>query len=112
MSDESPAADVMQDFNQLRADMSRLSDTVAELVKTQTKAATSTLTDSLSQGGEKISAKISQLGDNARQASDQAQASVRSASHDLEATINHNPVTAVLLAAGVGLIFGILSARN
>lgn len=112
MSNDSPTSDVMQDFNQLRADISRLSDTVADLVKAQTKAATSTLTDTLSQGGEKISATMSQLGDTARQASDQAQATVRSASRDLEATINQNPLTSVLLAAGVGLLFGMLSARN
>ena len=112
MSHETQTDDVVQDFNQLRADLVRLTDTVAELVKAQTKSATSTLTESLSQSGDQISAKISQLGESAKHASDQAQASVRSATHDLEATINHNPLTAVMLAAGIGLLFGMLSARG
>ncbi len=112
MSNPTPAEDAIQDFNQLRADIARLSDSVAELLKAQAKAASAAVSDTVSQGSDQLNAKISQLGGAAKQATDQAQASVRSASHDLERTINHNPLAAVLIAAGVGLVLGMISARS
>ncbi|MBV1700787.1 MAG: DUF883 family protein [Hyphomicrobiales bacterium] len=112
MSAPTPAEEAFHDFNQLRADLASLKDSVAALLKEQAKSASSTISDSISNSGDQINAKMADLNGAAKHAGDQAAAGLRSASHDLEATINHNPLTAVLIAAGVGLLFGMLGARN
>ncbi len=112
MNESTPADEAIHDFNQLRADLASLKESVAALLKEQAKFASNSISDSIASGGEQLNAKMAHLNDAAKQAGDQATAGFRSATHDLETSINHNPITAVLIAAGVGLLFGILGARS
>ena len=82
----------------LRDDIGRLSDTVAGLVRAQTDAAGAALKDAVGGAREQFS-----------QAAGQAQESALGAVADLERRIEKNPLTAVLIAAGVGMIFGMMN---
>jgi ElaB/YqjD/DUF883 family membrane-anchored ribosome-binding protein len=89
-----PAAD----FHDLKRDVAKLTETVTGLVKGQASAAGTTVREAMD------SAK-STIGDTASQASDR----VSSLGAELEATIERNPLTAVLIALSVGLVAGMLS---
>jgi ElaB/YqjD/DUF883 family membrane-anchored ribosome-binding protein len=99
MSDkDSAASDLARDLAALREDIGRLSDAVAGLVRSQTDAAGAALKDAVGGAREQLS-----------QAADQAQDSVLGAVADLERRIEKNPLTAVLIAAGVGMVFGMMN---
>jgi ElaB/YqjD/DUF883 family membrane-anchored ribosome-binding protein len=95
---DSAASDLVSDLAALREDIGRLSDAVAGLVRSQTDAAGAALKDAVGGAREQLS-----------QAADQAQDSVLGAVADLERRIERNPLTAVLIAAGVGMVFGMMN---
>lgn len=92
------AGDIASDLAALRADIGRLSETVASLVRAQTEAA-----------GEALRG----VADGARvqfsEAASQAQDSAFGAAADLERRIERSPLTAVLIAAGIGIALGMMS---
>jgi ElaB/YqjD/DUF883 family membrane-anchored ribosome-binding protein len=94
------AKDAKDDLAQLRADLAKLADTVAGLVSNQAGAAKSsvrdTATDLYSRGQE----ALQQAGEKAKAKTD-----------ELSRTIEQNPITAVLAAFGLGMLFGLMS-RN
>jgi ElaB/YqjD/DUF883 family membrane-anchored ribosome-binding protein len=109
----SPASeDVSSDLKQLRDDFSRLSDSVADLVKAQTNSASGAIRDGVANIGGAIADKAQGLSSSAVQMTNSAQETMRSASHDIEASIERNPLTAVMIAAGIGMVLGMVSARG
>jgi ElaB/YqjD/DUF883 family membrane-anchored ribosome-binding protein len=99
MSDKgSAASDLAADLAALREDIMRLSDAVAGLVRAQTDAAGAAVKDAVGEAREHLS-----------QAASQAQDSALGAFADLERRIEKNPLTAVLIAAGVGMVFGMMN---
>jgi ElaB/YqjD/DUF883 family membrane-anchored ribosome-binding protein len=96
-SDEN-TADISTDLAALREDVARLSDTLAGVVRSQADAAGATIRGAV---------------DDARGQLSQAACSIRDSalekSADFEQRIERNPLTAVLIAAGVGLAFGVMS---
>ena len=98
--DETDAAtrDLAADLAALRADISKLTTSVAHLVKAETSAATDTVFGAVGSAGRKFA-------DGAAGAKDR----LSGASSELEATIERNPLTAVLIALGAGLVIGMLS---
>ena len=102
---------VASDLQQLRADFAKLSESVSGLVKTQAQSAASGFRDSMASAGGKIADKAADLGQSALQITSGAQDGVISASNDIEASIERNPLTAVLIAAGIGIVLGMISAR-
>ena len=92
------AAKLAADLAGLRGDMARLGDIMAGLVRAQAEAAGAALKDAVGGASEHFS-----------QAAGQAQESALGAIADLERRIEKNPLTAVLIAAGVGMIFGMMN---
>ena len=92
------SADLSADLAALREDVARLSDTLAGVVRNQADAAGATIRGAV---------------DDARGQLSQAAWSIRDGALDrsaeLERRIERNPLTAVLIAAGVGLAFGVMS---
>ena len=84
---------------------------MAGLVKSQTQSAASGLRDTMASAGGKIADTAADLGHSALQMTSAAQDGVKSATNDIEASIERNPLTAVLVAAGLGLVLGVISAR-
>ena len=90
--------DLASDLAALRADIAKLTASVANLVKAETSAATDSVFGAIGSAGRKFA-------DGAAGAKDR----LSGASSELEATIERNPLTAVLVALGAGLVIGLLS---
>jgi ElaB/YqjD/DUF883 family membrane-anchored ribosome-binding protein len=91
---ESAIADFTQDFAALRKDIAHLADAMSQLVQHPKQAAG----DAVEDARNKIASTT-----------DEAQAQLRAASGEIEANIKHNPLTALLIAFGVGMAFGLIT---
>ncbi|MGO9674051.1 MAG: hypothetical protein ACLPSF_07770 [Methylocella sp.] len=106
MTDAKPFQEAPQDATQdfaadlaaLRADIARLTASVANLVKAETSATTDSLFGAVDVARHKLS-------DGAAGAKDR----ISGATSELEASIERNPLVAVLIALGAGLAIGLLS---
>lgn len=97
-TDDVAASDLAADLAALRADIARLSDTMSGLVKAQANSA-----------GAAVKGAMGDARDQLSQAAAQAQDSALGAAADLERKIEKNPLTAVLIAAGIGMVLGMMS---
>jgi ElaB/YqjD/DUF883 family membrane-anchored ribosome-binding protein len=88
-------ADIGSDLAALRRDIAHLADAMRGLVEVQTQAAGVRLTGAVGDAKSKIT-----------HAADEARNNVRAAGDEFEASIDRNPLTAVLIALGVGLLIG------
>jgi ElaB/YqjD/DUF883 family membrane-anchored ribosome-binding protein len=110
----SPEKDFQHDLEALRADIAALTDTVgklaAEAVKAQAAFAKDARNAAKAAGrvGEEMWEEAQQLGaDSVEAAGDAAQAGIAS----LESQIKRSPVSAVLIALGIGFVVGILGHK-
>src|ERR1700691_1372081 len=92
------ASDLSADLDALRADIARLSDTMAGLVRAQANSA-----------GAAVRGAVGDAREQLAQAANQAQERALGAAADLERRIERNPLTAVLIAAGIGIALGMMS---
>ncbi len=92
------AQDIAADLGALRDDITKLTASVAELVRSQASAATSNFKGAMDTARQKAT-------DGAAAAQDK----VGAVSADLEGAIEKNPFMALLIALGAGLIMGLLS---
>jgi len=97
---EKDRQDLHRDVERLRADIAKLTDTVGSLVGQEAEQ----LKESISSHAQRLAAQGKSLGDQAMR---EANAYERQA----EEVIIRNPFTAVLVAAGIGFLFGMIS-RN
>lgn len=95
---EAAAEDVAADLAALRQDIARLAATMNDLVQHQTQAA-----------GHRVFAAVGDARDKIASTTADAQDRVRAASREVEASIERNPLTAVLISFGVGMVLGLLS---
>lgn len=102
MASNKPLEEASQDFAAdlaaLRGDVAILTSSLSEIIRTQTAATANTVFDAADNARQKIS-------DTASKAQDR----VAGASTDLEATIERNPLSAVLIAMVAGILIGLLS---
>jgi ElaB/YqjD/DUF883 family membrane-anchored ribosome-binding protein len=98
---EPTTADLNSDLAALRADIARLSDTISGLVRVQADQASAAMRGAVGDARDQLS----------RAAAD-AQDSARNAAVDVERRIERNPLTAVLIAAGIGMALGMMSRRS
>ncbi|HEY8031607.1 MAG TPA: hypothetical protein VIF02_04280 [Methylocella sp.] len=102
MASNKPLDEASQDFAAdlaaLRGDVAKLTSSLSEIIRTQTAATANTVFDAADNARQKIS-------DTASKAQDR----VAGASTDLEATIERNPLSAVLIAMVAGILIGLLS---
>jgi ElaB/YqjD/DUF883 family membrane-anchored ribosome-binding protein len=92
------APDLAADLAALRADIARLSDTMAGLMRAQTDAA-----------GAAVKGAVGDARDQLSQAASHAQDSAFGAAADLERRIERYPLTAVLIAVGIGMALGMMT---
>jgi ElaB/YqjD/DUF883 family membrane-anchored ribosome-binding protein len=95
---EIDASDLTADLAALRADIARLSDTMAGLVRAQAGSASAAMKGAVGDARDQLS-----------QAAAEAQDRALGAAADLERRIERNPLTAVLIAAGIGMALGMMS---
>jgi ElaB/YqjD/DUF883 family membrane-anchored ribosome-binding protein len=92
------SADISADLAALREDVARLSDTLASVVRSQADAAGATIRGAVDDARGQLSQAVYSIRDSALEQS-----------ADFERRIERNPLTAVLIAAGVGMAFGVMS---
>jgi ElaB/YqjD/DUF883 family membrane-anchored ribosome-binding protein len=88
--------DFAADFAALRDDVTKLTSSFSDYIRKQTATAANTVSDAAGNARQKVS-------DTAGKAQDV----VSGASSNLETTIKHNPLSAVLIAMIAGLFIGI-----
>ena len=93
---EDATGDLTADFAALRRDVARLAETIGDLALHQTQSA-----------GLRASEAVGEARDRITNAAAEAQGQLRSASGEIEASIERNPLTAVLIAFGVGMSLGV-----
>jgi len=92
------AAEFAADLTALRADIENLSETVASLMSGRASAASVAVKGALGDARDQLS-----------QAATHAQDSAFGAAADLERRIERDPLTAVLIAAGIGMAIGMMT---
>lgn len=92
------APDLAADVAALRADIKRLSDTMATLIRGQADVA-----------GAAVKGAVGDARNQISQAASDVQDSAFGAAADLERRIEKNPLTAVLIAAGIGMALGMMT---
>ena len=102
MTSTKPVEDASQDFAAdlaaLRDDVTKLSASISEFIRTQTASTANSVFDAMDNTRQKVA-----------ETAGRAQGRVAEASSDLEATIERNPLAAVLIALGAGILVGLLS---
>lgn len=91
-------ADLSEEIETLRADVARLTETVGKLVGQQ-----------VDETRERIEERAEDVGRRGRAYAERARAEALAYENQAEEIIVRNPVTAVLTAAGIGFVFGLLS---
>jgi ElaB/YqjD/DUF883 family membrane-anchored ribosome-binding protein len=92
------AADLAADLAALRTDIKGLSETIAGLMRGRANAA-----------GAAVKGSVDNARDQISQATSHAQDAVFGAAADLERRIERDPLTAVLIAAGIGMAVGMMT---
>ena len=92
------APDWAADLAAVRANITRLSDMIAGLMRDQADAA-----------GAAVKGTVGDVRNQLSQAASHAQDSAFGVAADLERRIDKNPLTAVLIAAGIGMALGMMS---
>ena len=95
---EEASQEFTADLAALRDDVTKLTSSVSEFIRTQTAATTNAVFDAVDNAQQKIS-------DTAGKAQDP----VARASTDLKTTIEHKPMVAALIAMVAGMLVGLLS---
>jgi ElaB/YqjD/DUF883 family membrane-anchored ribosome-binding protein len=95
------ASETTDDVAKLKADLNRLSDTVASLVSARADSARSTMSD--------MASKLREQGEAVYR---DAESRAREKAKDLEQTIVNNPFASVAAAFGIGVLFSMLTRRR
>jgi ElaB/YqjD/DUF883 family membrane-anchored ribosome-binding protein len=95
---EEATQDFTADLAALREDITKLTLSVTELVRAQATTTADSMLGAVDHARKKIS-------DTASDAQDR----VSAISSDFESTIERNPLTAILVAIGAGILIGLLS---
>lgn len=106
------AADVAADLAALKSDIARLTATVAALVEQETTAAADHVRSRVRSATEAAEAKAEQLKESGKAALGEAQARAAGAVGDVSTAIERNPIAAVAIAAGLGLLVGLFTRRD
>lgn len=94
---EGTTGDLAADLSALRQDIARLAETISELVQHQTQAA-----------GHRFSEAVGDVKDKIAGTAANAQNRLGGVTGEIEARIERNPLTAVLIAVVMGMAIGLL----
>lgn len=100
-----------EDLAALRADVGRLTDSVAQLVRGQAEAGADRLKEGLSSARETLGDTAQSFVRAGEGLAHDAQARLRSLGDDLEDSIHRSPLTAVVAAAALGMVLGLMHRR-
>jgi ElaB/YqjD/DUF883 family membrane-anchored ribosome-binding protein len=112
----SRVSDVSSDLDTLRTDLSRLANTVGNILSNQTRSAQDDLQDGWFGMKKRASSHASDAYSAANDWSKQGSAwasdardRLSDANSEIESRISSHPIAAVLIAAGIGMAIGLMS---
>jgi ElaB/YqjD/DUF883 family membrane-anchored ribosome-binding protein len=100
---------VNSEIDSLKAEVKRLTDLVANMAKARTDQATRTIHDVVDRAKDKASDTADAVISSGRQAADEVSRRVEPLASELAATVERNPLSALAIAAGIGLLLGLLT---
>jgi ElaB/YqjD/DUF883 family membrane-anchored ribosome-binding protein len=92
--------DLVAQLETIRADVAKLTSILSKIA-----------TDEVDTARTKVRDAASAIGDQGERLAGAARDSVQSSAHEVEAAIQRNPLSAVLVAVGLGFLFGMFSRR-
>jgi ElaB/YqjD/DUF883 family membrane-anchored ribosome-binding protein len=92
--------DLQKELKALRADLSALVTTVKEIGATQAENVAS-----------QVKGAVGDLGHRIRMTADEARERGEEAAHEIEQMIGRHPLTAVMVAMGIGFVVGAITRR-
>ena len=95
--DETTSNDVIDEFESLRADVARLVAAMSELTERHAQPVDSHVADMFHEARNKVANAASDAMDHAR-----------AASHEIGKSIERNPMTALIIAFGIGLAIALV----
>lgn len=98
-----------EDLATLRADVSKLTDTLAALVRSEGEAVSAVVRERVRAGKAQAEATAAGLLDEGAAAFHEAKARAASLQGDVTAAIERNPIGAVAAALGIGFVVGLLT---
>jgi ElaB/YqjD/DUF883 family membrane-anchored ribosome-binding protein len=102
---EKVARDLSSDFSSLREDIRRLTNVVSDLASDQIEGTRGSVMGTMDTARDRLSKTANRFASNASDATDK----VRGAGAEIEARIERNPMTAVMIAIVGGLLIGAMS---
>ncbi|WP_158266736.1 DUF883 family protein [Alsobacter soli] len=102
-------SDVRDDLAAVRNDLARLADTVSNMVSGQSRAARNNAQGMMDQARGQFYARANDVSKMGNMFASEARDRLHNANVEIESRIERNPITAVLIAAGVGLVLGLMS---
>lgn len=104
-----PGADaIAADLAALREDVARLTETMTALAQNQAGHASAALSESMEKAREVLAEATETLTRTGRDLASEASGRLKSMGTEVGASIERNPLTAVMIAAALGLVIGML----
>jgi ElaB/YqjD/DUF883 family membrane-anchored ribosome-binding protein len=98
-----------QDLDELRADVAKLTETVAQLLRNQAEAGADKLGAGLGAAREAFGETAHSFARAGKGIAEDAQHRLGALGDDLERSIQRSPLTAVLAAAALGMVLGLMN---
>lgn len=102
-------SDVRADLAAVRNDLTRLANDVSNLVTGQKNAARQSARGMVDQARDRAYARAHDVTKMGEVFASEARDRLSGANAEFEARVERNPITAVLVAAGIGLVLGLMS---
>ena len=100
--------DITSDLAALRADIARLTDTMTTMAQNQAGTTSQALADTMEKARLVLADATDTLTRSGRDLANEATGRIKTMSTEMGASIERNPLTAVMIAAALGLMIGML----
>jgi len=100
--------DLARDLSKLRDDVARLSESVAQMLREQTDAATVKLRGAAGDALDTMSEAANSISRAGTGIASDTNARLETLGTELQQSIHKSPLTALMLAAGFGMLFGMM----
>jgi ElaB/YqjD/DUF883 family membrane-anchored ribosome-binding protein len=102
-------SDVREDLTNVRNDLARLADTVSRMVLHRSRDAQGSVRGAVDQAREQVYGRAEDITKAGAMLTSEARDRLLDYNAEFENRIERNPIRAVLIAAGIGLVLGLLS---
>lgn len=101
-------SDISSDLAALRSDIARLTDTMTTMAQNQAGTTSEALSEAMEKARVVLAEATDTLTRTGRDLASEATGKLRSMGTEMGASIERNPLTAVMIAAALGLMIGML----